>query len=351
MTMRRTITLAALAFVLLTACTQNTEKEIESNQTSNTMTEQKMVFLNKELNLNLAGILRLPAEFDLGKKYPAVVITGPMLSIKEQAQSVYATRLTEAGYVTLVFDGSSESGVKLQVSDTFRRALSGEEVSYFGESEGMPRFQELPDVKESDIEAAVDYLSSLPYVDADHIGGLGICGSGSYMSVAGVKEPRLKAVTAIVPAISNIATSPMMGFFKPEDEVVKAKEAYDKGEGELMHLNFMPRAFEEGAAYYYSARGNRKGWSNQVVAWSQLELIKYNVTEIMKGMQKPYLVISAEKAWSRPSSTEIFEAVPHTNKQMVVLPEASHFDLYDLEPYVSQAMEHIVPFFEKNLWR
>ncbi len=277
MTMRRTITLAALAFVLLTACTQNTEKEIESNQTSNTMTEQKMVFLNKELNLNLAGILRLPAEFDLGKKYPAVVITGPMLSIKEQAQSVYATRLTEAGYVTLVFDGS-----------------------YFGESEGMPRFQELPDVKESDIEAAVDYLSSLPYVDADHIGGLGICGSGSYMSVAGVKEPRLKAVTAIVPAISNIATSPMMGFFKPEDEVVKAKEAYDKGEGELMHLNFMPRAFEEGAAYYYSARGNRKGWSNQVVAWSQLELIKYNVTEIMKGMQKPYLVISAEKAWSRP---------------------------------------------------
>ena len=326
--MRRTITLAALAFVLLTACTQNTEKEIESNQTSNTMTEQKMVFLNKELNLNLAGILRLPAEFDLGKKIPAVVITGPMLSIKEQAQSVYATRLTEAGYVTLVFDGS-----------------------YFGESEGMPRFQELPDVKESDIEAAVDYLSSLPYVDADHIGGLGICGSGSYMSVAGVKEPRLKAVTAIVPAISNIATSPMMGFFKPEDEVVKAKEAYDKGEGELMHLNFMPRAFEEGAAYYYSARGNRKGWSNQVVAWSQLELIKYNVTEIMKGMQKPYLVISAEKAWSRPSSTEIFEAVPHTNKQMVVLPEASHFDLYDLEPYVSQAMEHIVPFFEKNLWR
>lgn len=328
MTMRRTITLAALAFVLLTACTQNTEKEIESNQTSNTMTEQKMVFLNKELNLNLAGILRLPAEFDLDKKYPAVVITGPMLSIKEQAQSVYATRLTEAGYVTLVFDGS-----------------------YFGESEGMPRFQELPDVKESDIEAAVDYLSSLPYVDADHIGGLGICGSGSYMSVAGVKEPRLKAVTAIVPAISNIATSPMMGFFKPEDEVVKAKEAYDKGEGELMHLNFMPRAFEEGAAYYYSARGNRKGWSNQVVAWSQLELIKYNVTEIMKGMQKPYLVISAEKAWSRPSSTEIFEAVPHTNKQMVVFPEASHFDLYDLEPYVSQAMEHIVPFFEKNLWR
>lgn len=292
----------------------------------NTMTEQNVTFLNKDLNLRLAGILRLPAGFDRSKNYPAIVVTGPMLSIKEQAQSVYASRLTEAGYVTLVFDGS-----------------------YFGESEGTPRFQELPDVKESDIEGAVDFLASLPYVDKERIGGLGICGSGSYMSVAGVKEPRLKAITAIVPAISNIATSPMMGFFKPEEEVLKAKEAYDKGEGGLMFLNFMPRAFEEGAAYYYSTRGNRRGWSNQVVAWSQLELIKYNVTEIMKGMQKPYLVVSGENAWSRTSSTEIFEAVPHTNKEMVVLPEASHFDLYDLEPYVSQGMEHIVPFFGNNL--
>lgn len=290
------------------------------------MTQQNVVFLNKELNLKLAGIIRLPAGFDLSKKYPAVVVTGPMLSIKEQAQSVYASRLTEAGYVTLVFDGS-----------------------YFGESEGSPRYQEFPDVKESDIEGAVDYLAGLPYVDAGRIGGLGICGSGSYMSVAGVKEPRLKAVTAIVPAISNIATSPMMGFFKPEEEVIKAKEAYDKGEGEMMYLNFMPRAFEEGAAYYYSARGNRKGWTNQVVAWSQLELIKYNVTEIMKGMQKPYLVVSAENAWSRPSSTEIFEAVPHTHKKMVILPEASHFDLYDLEPFVSQAFDNIIPFFGENL--
>lgn len=61
------------------------------------MTEQKITFLNKELHLRLAGILRLPSEFDQSKDYPAVVVTGPMLSIKEQAQSVYAERLTEEG--------------------------------------------------------------------------------------------------------------------------------------------------------------------------------------------------------------------------------------------------------------
>ena len=290
------------------------------------MDTQKVVFLNKQLNLRLAGLLRIPTNFDLSKNYPAVVVTGPMLSVKEQAQSVYAERLTEAGYVTLVFDGS-----------------------YFGESEGLPRGQELPEVKESDIEAAVDYLVSLPYVDSERIGGLGICGSGSYMSVAGVKEPRLKAITAIVPAIADISTSPMMGFFKPEAEVLAAKEAYDKGEGDLMFLNFMPRAFDEGAAYYYSARGTHPRWSNQVVAWSQLELVKYNVPNIMKDMTKPYCVISGENAWSRPSSEDVFNAVPHTNKEMHVIPEASHFDMYDLAPFVSEAFDYILPFFGKNL--
>ena len=293
---------------------------------NNAMDTQKIVFMNKKLNTRLAGLLFIPEAFNISGNYPAVVVTGPMLSVKEQAQSVYARRLTEAGYVTLVFDGT-----------------------YFGESEGLPRGQELPDVKQSDIEGAVDFLANLPYVDSSRIGGLGICGSGSYMSVAGVKEPRLKAITAIVPAISNIATSPMMGFFRPEDEVKAAKEAYDKGEGDLMFLNFMPRAFEEGAAYYYSSRGTHPRWSNQVVAWSQLELIKYNVTEIMKGMQKPYLVISGENAWSRPSSEEIFAAVPCEDKRMHVIPEASHFDMYDLAPFVSEAFEYILPFFGRTL--
>lgn len=291
------------------------------------MENQKVVFKNKDLDLRLAGLLRLPDNFDLSKDYPAVVVTGPMLSIKEQAQSVYAERLTQLGYVTLVFDGS-----------------------YFGESEGTPRQQELPEVKETDIEGAVDFLDSLPFVDSNRIGGLGICGSGSYMSVAGVKEPRLKAITAIVPAISDIATSAMAGFFKPEEEVKAAKEAYDKGEGGLEYLNFMPRAFDEGAAYYYTARGNKTpGWSNQVVAWSQLELVKYNVPTIMADMKMPYLVITGENAWSRQASTEVFNAVLGDDREMHVIPEASHFDLYDLYPYVDKAFDYIKPFFERTL--
>lgn len=289
------------------------------------MEEQKVVFLNKELNLRLAGLLRLPEGFDLSKNYPAVVLCGPMMSLKEQAQSSYAKELTKAGYVTLVYDGA-----------------------YFGESEGLPRQQELPAVKESDIEGAVDFLSSLPFVDENRIGGLGICGGGSYMSVAGVKEPRLKAVAAVVPAISDISKSPMMGFFKPEEEVKKAKADYESGKGDILYLNFMPRDFAEGAAYYYTSRGNNVRYDNRCVAWSQLELVKYNVPEIMKDMKKPYIVVTGEKAWSKPSSEEVYNAVPG-NKEIHVIPEASHFDLYDLAPYMPQAVSYIVPFFEKNI--
>lgn len=292
------------------------------------METQNVVFTNAKLDLRLSGLLRLPNDFDLSNDYAAIIVDGSMLSLKEQVQSTYAEKLTDLGYVTLVFDHAT-----------------------LGKSEGTPRQQELPSIKESDIEAAVDFLQSLPFVDNGRIGGLGICGGGSYMSVAGVKEPRLKAVAAVVPAIANIATSPMAGFFMPAEEAQANKEAYEKSgdESVIKYLNFMPRNFDEGAAYYYTSRGMHPAYNNKAVAWSQLELIDYNVTDIMKDMRKPYLVISGENAWSKPASTELFDAVPGDDKEMRVIPEAGHFDLYDLAPYVPEAFSYIQPFFAKNL--
>ena len=85
------------------------------------------------------------------------------------------------------------------------------------------------------------------------------------------------------------------------------------------------------------------------MAWSQLELINYNVINIMKDMTKPYLVVTAENAWSQPASREIFDATKSDVKEWVVVPEASHFDMYDLHPFVDVAFEAIIPFFEKNI--
>ena len=78
-------------------------------------------------------------------------------------------------------------------------------------------------------------------------------------------------------------------------------------------------------------------------------MMECNVASIMKGMEKPCCVITGENAWSRGAPEEVFRAVPHGAKNMHVIPEAGHFDMYDLEPFVSEAFGHILPFFGKNL--
>lgn len=98
---------------------ENTDEEIASENGVSTIS---VSFENEDSGLNLAGVLFLPEGFDETSQYAAIVVTGPMLSVKEQAQSIYAERLAENGFVTLVFD-----------------------YSYFGESEGEPRQLENPD--------------------------------------------------------------------------------------------------------------------------------------------------------------------------------------------------------------
>lgn len=87
----------------------------------------------------------------------------------------------------------------------------------------------------------------------------------------------------VVPAISDISQSPMMGFFKPEEEAIMAKKAYEDGIGDIQYLNSMPRNFDEGAAFYYTSKGNTSRHDNRATMWSQLELVKYNVPKFMKS--------------------------------------------------------------------
>lgn len=293
----------------------------EAETTEETVTTEDVSFQNEDSGLNLAGILFMPAGFDKSSQYPAIVVTGPMLSVKEQAQSIYAGRLAQEGYITLVFD-----------------------YSYFGESEGEPRQLEEPDIKASDISSAVTYLQSLPYVDGERIGGLGICGSGSYMPYAAVQDDRIKAVTSVVSA-TTMNSMIMM----PTDQAEADREAYEAGEAEPTYIDLMPRAYAEGAAYYYNEdRGWRDNWDNHAVSWSELSWVDFQPAEFIRDLQAPYLIITGENAWSRPGAEELYENTT-SEKEIYVIDGAGHFDMYDLEPYVTEAMEHIAPFFEAHL--
>lgn len=126
----------------------------------------------------VAATLRLPEGFDANQKYPAIVCAHPISSCKEQTSgAVYGQKLTEAGFITLAFDASTQ-----------------------GESGGEPRFSENPSTRVEDFRCAIDYLVTLAYVDEDRIGVLGVCGGGGYAVSAATIDHRFKAVATVVAA-------------------------------------------------------------------------------------------------------------------------------------------------------
>lgn len=135
-------------------------------------------FTFKNNTWEVAADLRLPAGFDANKKYAAIVCGHPISSCKEQTSGhIYGEALSKAGFITLAFDASTQ-----------------------GASGGGPRFSEDPATRVEDFRCAVDYLMTLPYVDQEKIGVLGVCGGGDYAANAAMTERRFKAVVTVVGA-------------------------------------------------------------------------------------------------------------------------------------------------------
>ena len=276
-----------------------------------------VVFENEESGLKLAGIIYKPRTMKEGDKLPAVVIGGPMLSVKELVQSLYAQLLAERGYITMVYDNS-----------------------YVGSSEGNPRGLEDPEIKGSDIRSAVTYLAAQPYVNANRIAGIGVCGSGVYLPNGVRNDARVKAVVSIVPftIMNTIVTA-------TDEELLKQKEAYENGE-EPARLDLVSGS--ELVDYYFNT--DRGAAANMVnpVSWSQLAWHQFNPIETVKELKAPYLVITAENAFTRQGAEQMY-ANANEPKELYVVKGAKHSDLYDVEPCVTEALEQIEKFFAKHL--
>lgn len=300
----------------------------------------------RNLGWESAADLYFPADFDAAKHYPAIVSTHPIGSCKEQtAGNVYAQALANAGYVVLAYD-----------------------ASFQGQSGGEPRFIEDPAIRVSDIRFAIDYLQSLPYVDADRIGAIGVCGGGAYTIHAAMTDYRIKAVASITGV--NFGRLMREGFsqFNPVATLqAMAAQRTAEAKGAAHHvINYLPESVAAGRAaglsdidvleatdYYKTARGQHAGGATSGLLSFNSAALGWDAflhAEVL--LTQPLMVVIGDKPGAFGAyrdGWEIYGRAASQHKEIVVAEGWSHYDLYDKPEPVALAMARVIPFFQNHL--
>ncbi len=284
----------------------------------------KDVRFSNRFGIELAGHLYLPKDFDATKKYAAIAVCGPFGAVKEQASGLYAQELASRGFVAVAFD-----------------------PSYTGESSGTPRYVNSPDINTEDFCAAVDFLSLLPFVDAEKVGIVGICGWGGMALNAAAIDPRIRATVASTMYDMHRVTA--NGYFDSADSA-EARDAMRKGlaaqrlkDAQLPApetAGGVPDALPEDApqfvkdyfAYYKTKRGYHPRSLNSNAGWNKtaaLSLLNTPLLAYADEIRNAVLIIHGEKAHSRYFSEAAFSKLKGENKELLIVPGASHTDLYD----------------------
>ncbi|KFG88004.1 dienelactone hydrolase domain-containing protein [Metarhizium anisopliae] len=292
-----------------------------------------------------AADIYFPPEFDENKKYPAVVSAHPIGSCKEQTSgNVYSKALAEAGFIAVAFD-----------------------ASFQGASGGEPRFIENPEFRVSDFRFVVDYIQTLPYVDPQRIGVLGICGGGGYALNATMTDYRFRCCVAITPV--NFGRLSREGFanFDPVASLEKmAEQRTLEAQGASRNvINLLPPTLEdakklttdvdvvEATEYYKTTRGMAPhgatsgllSFNSAAPAWDA-----FNHAEVL--MSRPFVAIIGDVPGSFGAyrdANEIYGRAGSRDKHIVVLPGISHYMLYDKPEAVKPALENALPFLKKHL--
>mgnify|MGYP002801214980 FL=1 len=282
---------------------------------------QKVSFKNR-YGIMLVGDLYIPKEKSAGKM-PAIALSGPFGAVKEQASGLYAQTLAQRGFITLAFD-----------------------PSYTGESGGEPRSVASPDINTEDFSAAVDFLSNHENVDPEKIGILGICGFGGLGLNAAAMDTRIKAaVTSTMYDISRVNAN---GYFDSLDEKARyelkqnlnKQRSEDFKKGTYAKASGLPDKLSGDEAqfvkdyydYYKTKRGFHKRSINSNGNWnmtSALSFINMPILARSGEIQNAVLMIHGEKAHSRYFSEDAFKQLKGENKELLIIPDANHVDLYD----------------------
>ena len=306
---------------------------------SNKVVHEKVTFRNR-YGITLAADMYIPK--NAGGKLAAIAVSGPFGAVKEQSSGLYAQTLAERGFLTIAFD-----------------------PSYTGESGGQPRYVASPDINTEDFSAAVDFLSTRDDVDPERIGILGICGWGGMALNAAAMDTRIKAtVTSTMYDMSRVNAN---GYFDAMDadqryelrrqlnaqRTLDAKNGtYELAGGVVDPLpDDAPQFVKDYYAYYKTPRGYHKRSLNSNNGWnktSSLSFINMPLLAYSDEIRGAVLMIHGEKAHSRYFSEDAFKKLKGDNKELLIIPGASHVDLYDNQANVIP-FDKIESFFREYL--
>ena len=340
----KTLSFTALCLSLLLASCggkSGQEHDNQSVKTNNTMKEQliltqewdkvfpqsdkvnhsKITFHNR-YGITLAADLYVPK--DATGKLPAIAVCGPFGAVKEQVSGRYAQTLAERGFLTIAFD-----------------------PSFTGESGGQPRYVASPDINTEDFCAAIDYLSTRPDVNPEQVGILGVCGWGGFAVNAAAIDTRIKATVAVT--MYDMTRVNAKGYYDAADNAdarhtmkqqLNAQRTEDYRNGSYALAGGVPDTLPADApqfmkdyhAFYKTPRGYHKRSLGSNGGWnvtSSLSLINQPILAYADEIRTAVLLVHGENAHSRYFSEDVFKKLKGDNKELLIVPDAVHTDLYD----------------------
>lgn len=313
---------------------------------SDKVNHRKVTFHNR-YGITLVADLYTPKHVE--GRLPAIAVSGPFGAVKEQASGLYAQAMAERGFLTIAFD-----------------------PSYTGESGGEPRYMASPDINTEDFQAAVDFLSVQDNVDSERIGIIGICGWGGLALNAAALDTRIKAtVTSTMYDMSRVNAK---GYFDSEDseaaryekrKVLNAQRTKEYQSGTYVRGGGVVDPLPEDAPffvkdyydYYKTGRGYHKRSLNSNEGWNMtgcMSFMNMPLLQYSNEIRSAVLMIHGEKAHSCYFSKDAFSDMMRDNaymdnKELMIIPDAVHTDLYDGGEKNAIPFDKMEQFFKANL--
>lgn len=290
----------------------------------------------------IAANIYMPANYHTSKKFPAIVIAHPNGGVKEQVSGLYAQHLAEEGYITIVAD-----------------------ASFQGASGGHPRNVDKPANRIEDIHGMADFITNYPAVDTAKISLLGICGGGGYAIKAAQGDKRFKSIATL--SMFNSGRVRRNGFLDKDvatiqQRLAKASQARQR-EVLTSTVAYLGTAnptdeeiqkiptdlYREGYTYYYRTHRHPNSTFRYTES-SLIDLMTFDANTTMDLLNQPLLMIAGSKADTKYMTDEIFSNALHaTQKELYVLEGATHIETYWKEPFVSNAVDKLVQFYNNTL--